>query len=432
MRLSIIKRIKSISGKGTEPYIKNVLTLSLGTLIAQIAMAAAAPLLTRLYTPGELGMNTLVMTIAAIAGPLVNGRYDMSVVSASNDKEAEAALKASLLVCILSLILSVLITTCILLVIPEFLGNIGLRIFFVIPLLALFGLTNSITSYNNRYREYKLIASVSAVKSVVLGAGQSLFGLFRAGVDGLLTSQVVSMVVSQTYQLKRTKIDIKSIMAVKMQDLNFVLKKFKNQPLFSTPALLLSTLSYSVIPFIINGLYSIKEVGYYSIAFTMLGIPIQLFSVNIAKVFFKKASEEKQEMGVFYKTFKDTLIILLVISIPVFLFLMFYATGIFRTVFGQNWSRAGRFVEILSPMYAFRFISASLIPGLIIGNRQRMELVIQSILFLQAVFAMFLAKSMNCSIEEFLTTISILFTISYLISIISVFVASKDSKSTVL
>ena len=410
-----------LKNKLFNTYVKNVITLSFGTLIAQAAMIAVAPVLTRIYTPGQLGTYTLVMTIASIAGPLVNGRYDVSVVSASCEREANAAIKASIIVCFFTTIFSVLIMMCLLMFTPSVLAGIGRRIYFVIPLLILFGFSNTITSYNNRHKDYKLIASVSAIKSLMLASGQAILGILKTGIDGLLISQVVSMFFSLGYQFKKAAINIKTILSVRRHEVKAALKKFRNQPLYSTPALLLYSLSYSIIPFLIGGLYSLEEVGYYSITFSTLGVPIQLFSLNVSKVFFRKANEEKQECGTFYNTFKRTLFLLLVVSIPLFTFFMLFATGIFRFVFGPAWARAGLFVEILSPMYAFRFISASLSLGLIIGNRQKIELLIHGAFFIQAILTLFLAKNLNYSIEQFLTVISVLFTISYLVLIFAVF-----------
>ncbi len=418
--------VKLIKKKLFTSYIKNMVTLTLGTLIAQCAIVIAAPALTRLYSPEQLGMYTLIFTIASIIGPLVNGRYDMSIVSASHERESHAVMKASMLVCFFISALAGIIITCLILFDSPILVNINSRIIYVFPLLLLFGFINAITSYNNRNKEYKLIAKFSAVRTLTLLFGQVLFGVFKAGITGLLVSQLASFFISLLYQLKNTAINYKSVLSISFKEVSAVLRKFRNQPFYSTPALLLNSLSYSIIPFLISTLYGLKDVGYYSLSFTLLGMPIQLFSVNVAKVFFEKANREKKACGNFYKTFKTTLFLLLFISIPFFTFLMLFSRNIFNIVFGPGWERAGLFVEILSPMYTFRFISASLAAGLIIGHRQKIEFIIQSVFFIEAIGAFLLSKQLFFSIEQFLTIISILFAVSYIVLIFAIFLASKS------
>lgn len=59
------------------------------------------------------------------------------------------------------------------------------------------------------------------------------------------------------------------------------------------PAHFLNSASYSMLNFYITELFGLGILGYYSITYRILGIPLTLVSLNVSKVFFQRASEEK-------------------------------------------------------------------------------------------------------------------------------------------
>jgi len=61
-------------------YIKYIYQLAIGSFIAQGITVLVAPIMTRLYTPEEIGVYTLTLTIITMFGPVICGKYDQAIV----------------------------------------------------------------------------------------------------------------------------------------------------------------------------------------------------------------------------------------------------------------------------------------------------------------------------------------------------------------
>lgn len=404
-----------------------MIILSMGTMISQLFLVLITPIVTRIYKPEELGAFTLIITIVTIFSSVINGRYDISIVSANNENEADAIA----VVGILNSIVISFIICCGLSIYnifyPETFSSIGGWVYITILMLLIIGFTNILTSFNNRYKQYKLMASVNIIRSNSQAITQIVFGLLNFGVLGLIFSQLLSLILAIKKQLNHIKSDINRFKTIKFSIVLDAFIKYKNQLIYSTPALLINSLSYSILIFFISALYGVKEVGYYSISFRMLGMPLSLVSANVAKVFFEKASVEKKETGNFYNTFKKTSLLLLVISLPFFGLLMIISEPLFELVFGFGWGRAGLFVAILSPMFAIRFIVSPLSLSLVIAKKQRVELLLQVGFLIEALCAFFISKVMGLELEYFLLIISGLFMVNYFLMYLVMLKASKEN-----
>ncbi|MBI1692434.1 MAG: hypothetical protein FYV88_1570, partial [Bacteroidetes bacterium] len=65
-------------------FSKNVLIVSVGTVIAQVIPSAISPLLTRIYTPEDFGLYGIYMAIASLLVTLAAGRYDLAIFIPAN------------------------------------------------------------------------------------------------------------------------------------------------------------------------------------------------------------------------------------------------------------------------------------------------------------------------------------------------------------
>lgn len=410
-------------------YIKSLATLSFGTLVAQFIVILASPVVTRVYSAEELGAYTIILTIVSMCAPILNARYDVIIVSANSDDEAKEIAATSIIV---GLLMTVIIGLGLMFFAMFSSGQfnaMGLLVYIAVPILFIQVFINVFNNYNNRLGHYKVLASVSVVRSISQVAMQITLGFFRTGTLGLLLSQLTSLLFGFRRQLKHTPGLFFIFKNITKDRIMHTLKKYKKQPFYSAPAVFMNSLSYSLITLLISDLYDLNEVGYYSISFRILGLPISLISANVAQIYFAQASEEKRNTGNFYNTFKKTTFLLLCLSIPIFILLMLFSERAFEVIFGSGWSRAGIFVVILSPMFATRFISSSLSLSVIIGNKQKIELLLQIFFLLETFSAYFFALHLGLKIEYFLGIISFLFTITYIVWFFNMLKISKcDSR----
>ncbi len=147
---------------------------------------------------------------------------------------------------------------------------------------------------------------------------------------------------------------------VKLNEVKDTLLKYKKLPIYSMPAHFLNSASYSMLNFFITELFGLGTLGYYSITYRILGIPLTLVSLNVSKVFFQRASEEKNNTGGYRRTLMQLTLFLACLSIPMVLVLVTLGPFLFELFFGAGWGVAGRYAQILAPMYGLKIYSLSI------------------------------------------------------------------------
>lgn len=397
-------------------YFKAMTTLLSGSLIAQIVTIVCSPILTRICSPDELGLYTLVTGAVTMFGSVMSLRYELCIVSV-DDKKTYPLIKLSFIICLL---LSLLIFIGYL--IYFYVINVAESPILLALLTALlcfvFGIINIVTSWNNRNQQYKLITRTYAMRVIaqnVLNVGAGFLGW---GAVGLSFSHLVGYNIGVYGQSKELLRDRKKIFAVKKSEIYDVMNECRKQAVFSAPAVFANGLSYSLINYFIEWLYSTSVVGFYSISYRILGLPITIISSNVSRVFFAKAANEYKEKGNFFSTYKITVLPMIIIGISVGALMIIFAPWACEFFFGDGWGVAGQYVSILTPMFILRFIAGGVNCSAIIVNRQDIDLIIQILLTVGLAIIFIISLNINLTIEVFLMCINIVFSIIYIIYIV--------------
>lgn len=405
-------------------YLKSILVLASGSVLAQLIVVLCAPILTRLFSPEVMGAYTYLLSVCAIFLGIVNLRYDMSIVSEDKEENVFPLIKLATMVGVLVTIIA----------------SVGVSIYFyesdkpliwiayIFTILLSYGLINVFTAYNNRQKEFKVISNVYIIRRLAQNLGPACIGILSSSVHVLLLSYVAGQFLGIRSQTRTLKNHIREIIHVPKSKVKEVLLKHKRQPLFSTPALLINSLSYSLITIFIEELYGMQEVGFYSISVRLLGLPLVIIAGNVSKVFMEKASREYDVKGDFFPTLKNTFLLLLLIAIPMVAILMLFSTPVCTFVFGSQWSSAGVYVTILAPMFGIRFINSTLTPAFIILGKQKNEFYLQLLFLISVLGSYLICLICHLDIRKFLLFLSVSFSVSYFTYLISIFVYSVRNR----
>ncbi len=395
-------------------FFRSIATLMSGTIIAQLISFLVSPLMTRLYTEEQIGEYTLLLTVVTMFGSVICGRYDMAIVGEKDEKGMFSLIKLSFLLTVfLSLIVSIGYSI-------YFCSSDRTQMTFVevflwiLAFLLVTGFLNIVHSYNNRYRDYKLMATAGVMRE--LGKASTLvgFGIFHLGTVGLLISYLSSSLLGLWQQIKRLRNNISAIRKISVSDMKKMAKKHIRQPVYSVPASFANSFSYAVINIFVDILFGSVTLAYYSMSYRMLGIPLTLISGSTSKAYFEKAAREYEQTGSFYKTFIQTSLFLLVISVPMTIALMLLAPWAFELFFGRGWGVSGEYVRYLAPMFGIRLVVSPLSPTMIICNKQQTDLGIQIMFVVTSCIAYIFGKYTQ-SVELFLVGITILFAVVYIV-----------------
>ncbi len=147
-------------------------------------------------------------------------------------------------------------------------------------------------SYNNRYRQYKIIGLIGILREFTRGVIQIVSGLLTFGALG----QVAGYALAPISGLKKQTKDYVQKFE-KRDKLNYlifkdIITKGKNQILYLVPAQFLNSFSSSLVILFISMLYSTEQLGYYSAGVRLLEVPMIFITANVSKVFYKQISED--------------------------------------------------------------------------------------------------------------------------------------------
>ena len=132
-------------------FFKNVLTLMLGTGLAQLITLCVSPVLTRLYIPEDFGGLSLFTALVAIFGVVANGRMELAIPLPSDFTASKNIFRLALIITLgfsAALCLLMFFTYGILINTPYAFS----KWFLLIPLsVVFFGIQNAINYWLTRY-----------------------------------------------------------------------------------------------------------------------------------------------------------------------------------------------------------------------------------------------------------------------------------------
>ena len=249
------------------------------------------------------------------------------------------------------------------------------------------------------------------------------------GHAGLIIGQILSYLSGNYKLLKNFIAKKKETEQISWNEIKFQGIKYKRFPMFSMPAILANSMSRNFGNILIGIIFSKSILGFYSLAFKVLGLPITLIGGNIGKVFLQKANEDKINNGntvdIFLKIFKK----LVLIGFPLFLVLFFILEDTFAFVYGETWRVAGIYSKILVPLFFLRFVSSTLSPVVSIFEKQHIMLIINIILLTTLLIIVFFIKFFNCEFLIFIKLLSGIYSFEYLLFIYVYYKISLGSKN---
>lgn len=412
----------------SNKFLMSFSMLASGSVVAQIISILVSPITSRLFTPEQLGFYTVIATAVSLFGPVICLKYDMAIVVSKTEKDTYSVITLCLLLCIpISIVISIIYG---LIFIRGSYNGFSLwgYICAIIILLAAYGVNNILLAHNNKNALYKLISSVTVTKSVVNNTLLVISGLLNIGILGLIGSQIMSSFAGLGHQSKDIRKNLDKFKTIGPSQIKRVFLEYRKQPIYNASSALVTTTIYSSINLFIKTVYSIKQLGLYSLSYRVLGIPFSVISANIARVFFDSAVKEVKDCGNYKRTFRKTIIILSCTIIPMIVLMAIVSPWIFSFVFGEEWGRAGLYVRLLAPMFAVRLIAESLTTSFIVSHKQHLELIFQSILLGGELIIYCSSYLGNLTIEYFLILISLLYVIVHSSMIVSMYKLSEENE----
>ena len=408
-------------------YIKNILTLSGGTLVSQLILILSVPFITRIYTPSDLGIAALFLAIANILSVLATGKYDLAIFLPNNKIWTENLFFGTILINLCLLIIIILFTIPIKFFIDSYFKlDYGLIWYFAIPcLFFLNGINISINALLNKNKLYAYISSSRIIRDIVLTFFSISLGLLFYKPIFIILSHILSLLIINILLVYISfKKNIFNIKSLNFKRIIILFKKYSEFPLYSLPAGFVNILSNQAPIIMLSAYFGTTISGMYSLVNRVMGAPSKLVSSATSEVFRQKATEEYNMNNnckdLYIKTFKGLFFISL---IPFFIIIVF-GPELFSFIFGQDWIQAGYYARYLSLFFILRFCISPLGFTLIISNRQDYNLYWQLILLIMTNIGLFIGYYFNDVNYSFIC-FSVFYSIMYIFYFKESYKASK-------
>jgi len=335
-------------------FFRNVATLVSGTTFAQAFSVIIYFFLSRIYSDEDFGVFGLYMNILNITMIFSTGKYELSILLPRKDREAVNLLG-------LSGLISAGVSVFLLLFVILLKGHIGKWLgseqisswLWYIPLSTLMvGLFQSFRNYSNREKRYRLIAGANIAQSLMNSLVKLGLGLVVAGATGLIfgavLGQVIGFVVFLTVHIRFNWVKTSEFNWTEMKRLA---REYSLFPRYNMLQGLINNFSGALPVFIFSAWFSTAIAGLYTFGYMVIYRPVNLVANAFYQVIYQRFSEKLHrgdpllpEMKLFIR---QTILWLLV---P-FLLMGIFAPPIFGVFFGENWTEAGRYTQIMLPWF---------------------------------------------------------------------------------
>ncbi|MEV3814342.1 lipopolysaccharide biosynthesis protein [Aeromonas allosaccharophila] len=407
-------------------FLKNVLTLMTGTVIAQAVPIAIIPILTRIFTPEDFGLLAIYSAAVSILGAIVAGRYEVAILLPENDEDARVLLQVSVLVAaIVSLTIYVPVSI-FNSQISKFLGNDDIAVWLYLIPISVFvtGFYQALTYWHNRGGRFKATALSRVVQSLFQGSAQTSLG-FEQLLGGLIWGQLIGSFFGMAYLLKKDRTDKLILDKIESNKIKEQIKKYQKYPKYGVFGALCDASAVQMPVLMLTKFYSSSVTGMFGLTFRILNIPASIISSAIAQVLFKKVVEiSHSEPEKLNKYIIKLFILLFITYLPIVPILFIWGEPLFSLVFGQQWGQAGVYAGYLVIAVAIRFAVSPL--SAVLGLEQNIKMgSLWQVLYLCTITVTLYCSS-SFSIEAFLIAFVVHEVVLYLIYFFLILKGTKE------
>ncbi len=360
-------------------------TLVGGTAGAQLIGIAAAPILTRLYSPEDFGVLAVFAGLLAIVLVVSSLRYELAIPLPEDDREAAHVVALSLLLVVATAGLSAVVVGLFSSPIARAVGSPSLAGYlWLLPIAVLLGGAYSVFSYwSVRTKNFTGLAATKVRQALAAVAIQ--LAAFKFGSAGLITGQVAGHSVG-TASLALPALAKLQLRNIKLPEIRSAATRYRKFPILSTWEGLANSAGVQLPPIMFAALFSPAAAGLYSLAHRVLSLPTALMGQAVGQVFFAQASDSyrRGQLGDLVARLHAKLAH---IGLPPALLLMLVGPDLFAMVFGDNWQVSGEFGRWMVPWLYLVFVSSPLSTLFAVVERQDQGLAFQLVLLLSRIGA---------------------------------------------
>jgi O-antigen/teichoic acid export membrane protein len=414
----VLFRLPSLSSIKGNSFALNVLKLGGGTALGQVIVVLSTPIITRLYSPDDMGIMGIFIAFVGFLSVATGLRYDMAIVSAIDNKEADHLLLAALLFSFLTAIISIIAMT--------FMIRFSILSYGKLPAwsavaagvtLLLTGFFTALRYWAVKHENFQGVSTALVSQGFGRASTTIVMGLLHTGWIGLLAGEIIgrSLGIARLLRLAGTNIK-NSILPLDGRLLRAVLSKYWKFPAVNLPSCLLDSLVAMITLPIVSSLFGTFVAGQFLLVQNLVSLPSGLISGSVADVFHSHISEayrtsRHQIRPILWRITRTLCIISCLIYIPLALVAPF-VTGF---IFGSAWTETGVMLAILAPISLFGLVVGPVSRLLMVVNRPELKFWVDIVRLIGSNLAMIIMHSKGYRLNHIMIVYSAASSMSYIL-----------------
>jgi len=406
-------------------FFKNVLLLVGGTVFAQIIMVAASPIISRLFSPKDIGILSIYTSILGMIAAFATLRFELAIPITDNDESAinVLALSVGSVFIVSTVVLSITLT------IAEpfivFLNAEPLRPYFWLLSIGVLGIGLYTTALHwaLRKKAYKDITRTKVNQGIAKVSVQIASGFAGFGPVGLILGEIFGQAFGiRTLSKSLLREDRKLFKSIKLDTIKAMASRYKKFPLVLSWSALLNTAGLQVPVLILSAFYGAEITGSFGFSQRIISLPLNLIGVAISQVFFSEgATLSKENPERLLKLTVNTSKKLLLIGLSIAMILIPFGPWLFSFVFGAAWREAGVYSRVLSIMLVARFTVNPISRTLIIIEKQGIQFFLDFLRLVLIISAFCISKILEFdalgAVGMYSTVMTIVYLVTYIVII---------------
>ena len=362
--------------------IRNFFKVFFSSVAAQALSFALAPVLSRLFLPEDFGLAGLYLGILSLLSVISTGKYEQAIMLPRKDMDAARLFWLVMLITLTVALITALAACLFNTPVTLLSGNekLGPWLYLLPVSLLLHGIYQGSVFFANRRKKFGLMGKGTLVQYGTLNLARVAAGWGKTGFNGLIAGHLLAQFTSAVFVFRGVARELKT----HSNHLSFhsiweQARIYLQYPRYNMLLSFTNNLSGSLPVFLFTWGFSPEVAGLYAFGYAFVFRPLSLFSQATSQVLSQKIIQDHQNGRNIYQPLKKLAVRFFIAGLPVFAILGVVAPALFGFVFSEEYTRAGTFLQLLTPYLFIVFIASplSFVPELFF--RQKKAMVIDSI-----------------------------------------------------